>query len=277
MSKDTNTGTESSYLNSQISELENKTRKTKRGRLKRKLTPVQKWTLSYLKKCNEAGIKAEDHALGIYLNLKGCKSEVADRDKDYVYLKAYSNSKLSRLLDQFLGNQPKPLPYEAFGVGSVVHQQLLEPEICPIEHYFLTPAKERDIKGMIKSLRRDRATSYALKNGETEVVVIWNDKATKALCKGKLDIRTATTAYDIKTTGAVDKEQFVKSCYKYGYDRQAAMYLDGSDKQYFKFIAVQKSAPYNVFHLTFHRNDPEIIEARKKYQFIIKKALEAGL
>ena len=227
---------------------------------------------------NLKGIEPNKMGLATYINSKGYDYKTPK--DDYVKIKAYSNSKLNRIAKKLMGFHPQKLPFKAFALGHVIHQQLLEPHLCDLEQYNLTPALLRDVKGMIKSLKRNPLMRYALKHGQKEKVVIWIDEKTGAMCKGKLDLFLPRKIVDIKTTGVwqvESEEAFLKSVFKYGYDRQAAMYMDGSDKPQFQFIAVKKTKPYTVFTITFHRQDPEIKAARKKYQFIINKAIAAGL
>ena len=50
---------------------------------------------------------------------------------------------------------------------------------------------------------------------------------------------------DLKTTDSSVKE-FIKSCYKYKYDQQAAFYTDTVDVKRLFFVVVEKKFPYNV-------------------------------
>lgn len=90
---------------------------------------------------------------------------------------------------------------------------------------------------------------------ETEVPLTWTDNDTGVNCKGRIDALTRDYVIDYKTTYDASTAGFQREALKYGYDLQAAMYLDaaranGYDPQGFIFIAQEKTAPYliNVIH-----------------------------
>jgi hypothetical protein len=77
--------------------------------------------------------------------------------------------------------------------------------------------------------------------------------------------------FDLKTSSDASPEGFARSCYDFGYDIQAALYMDalnacGVPVKNFGFIVVENKPPHQVAIHYFPRNSVEIIEARKKYE-----------
>lgn len=106
--------------------------------------------------------------------------------------------------------------------------------------------------GINKSLAANqRASDYFHGSGQTEVSIVWDDPATGIRCKGRIDKVNdpAGLLVDLKTTQ--DAGNFPKAIANYGYDRQAAFYLDGfavlTGKHYrFVIVAVEKETPFAV-------------------------------
>ena len=86
-----------------------------------------------------------------------------------------------------------------------------------------------------------------LLEGVKEAPMVWLDETTGIKCKGKADVfsKKANTIIDIKTTTKASLNEFRRHAYKYGYNRQAAFYMDGFGADRFMFIVIEKSAPYN--------------------------------
>lgn len=94
-----------------------------------------------------------------------------------------------------------------------------------------------------------------LHNARTELPLIWTDSETGVMCKGRLDAITDDYVIDYKTTSDASTNGFVNEAIRYGYDLQAAMYLEaaranGYSPKGFIFIAQEKNAPYlvNILH-----------------------------
>lgn len=91
-----------------------------------------------------------------------------------------------------------------------------------------------------------------LHGGQREVSLVWIDEETGIKCKGRLDVLNPPAVPDVKSTINAQPAQFEKAIWNFGYHRQAALYLDGlaalngGDTNQFVFIAVEKSAPYDV-------------------------------
>lgn len=94
-----------------------------------------------------------------------------------------------------------------------------------------------------------------LHNAHTELPLIWTDSETGVMCKGRLDAITDDYVIDYKTTSDASTNGFVNEAIRYGYDLQAAMYLEAARENGYKpkgfiFIAQEKTAPYlvNILH-----------------------------
>ena len=94
-----------------------------------------------------------------------------------------------------------------------------------------------------------------IRGAQTEVPLYWTDAETGVECKGRLDAITEDYVIDYKTTTNAATDAFMREAIRYGYDLQAAMYLEaaranGYNPKGFIFIAQEKNAPYlvNVLH-----------------------------
>jgi len=103
-----------------------------------------------------------------------------------------------------------------------------------------------------------------LDNSQKEVPKCWVDFNTMVECKGKADIVVdgGDMLVDIKTTSKPVTE-FIKSAYRYNYQRQAAFYLDGFGAKEFMFIVIETQAPYQVG--IFRCTDNFIEQGREEY------------
>ena len=110
-----------------------------------------------------------------------------------------------------------------------------------------------------------------LSNGEAEIVNCWIDEDTGVYCKGKTDYVKEENGrkilIDIKTTQDHSQRAFMGSCYKYGYDRQSAFYMDGFGCDEFVFITQEKERPYNVS--IFYAGDEFIERGRHEYKYLL--------
>jgi len=110
-----------------------------------------------------------------------------------------------------------------------------------------------------------------INTSEKEVVNIWTDEQTGIKCKGKADMvaesENGKILIDIKTTQDASIEAFRRSAWKYGYDRQAAYYMDGFDAVEFWFVVIEKSSPHRIG--IYKASDKFIDEGRKKNSMLL--------
>lgn len=94
-----------------------------------------------------------------------------------------------------------------------------------------------------------------LLDGSREVPFFWVDDLTGEECKCRVDCLNThysqPIVVDVKSTMDAATDAFIRDAIKYGYDFQAAMYLEGvsrhiQQKPLFVFIAVEKTPPYAV-------------------------------
>lgn len=100
-------------------------------------------------------------------------------------------------------------------------------------------------------LKKKKASKLLQLPGDVELSGVWNDKVSGALCKMRLDklIRDRGIIVDIKTTNDASEDEFLKTLFNYGYDRQSAFYMRGCralgiEIQTFVFIVIEKEPPY---------------------------------
>ena len=130
----------------------------------------------------------------------------------------------------------------------------------------ITEIEFESIKGMETALVGNEEIIEFLV-GKKEVPMVWEDSLSSVRCKGKVDILNGDTIVDIKTTQDSSFEVFRRSAYKYGYNRQAAFYLDGFGAKEFVFIVIEKKAPYNIG--VYHCSDGFIESGRDEYSSLL--------
>ena len=183
---------------------------------------------------------------------------------------AYSNSDLSAFMDWRYGNKRYGLTAKAFEVGSAVHQLVLEPHL----ETKVSALEAERVAGMVRALRRHPTVAWALQWGWKEQVIFRVCPSTGLPLKAKLDIRyKSSIVYDLKTTSAVSEKAFLSHFDEYGYDRQAAFYLDSIGAKRFVFVPVQKST-FQVY--TVEASQELIARGRKKYQRILEEIKKVG-
>ncbi|MBQ1790226.1 MAG: PD-(D/E)XK nuclease-like domain-containing protein [Oscillospiraceae bacterium] len=86
---------------------------------------------------------------------------------------------------------------------------------------------------------------------DSEVPLFWTDDETGIECKARLDLLAQDYVIDYKTTMDASTNAFHREALRYGYDLQAAMYMEaaranGYNPKGFIFIAQEKNAPYMI-------------------------------
>jgi len=86
---------------------------------------------------------------------------------------------------------------------------------------------------------------------QTEKTLTWTDSETGVNCKGRLDVIMPDVIIDYKTTSDASTDAFMREALRYGYDLQAAMYMEaaranGYNPKAFIFIAQEKDAPHLI-------------------------------
>lgn len=235
---------------------------------------------------------------------------------EYLSINAVSNSYLGRLSEC---PAKARLPREdtpSLMLGRAVHKLVLEGEEKFAEEFAVAPENdyrgikidrrtkagkdawaefeaEKQGRNILKKEDADNALAIAdavyshpwakklLAENVTEQTIIWSDKDTGLLCKGRPDAIPAKdkcALVDLKTTRDASLEAFTRAVIQYGYHRQAAFYIDGYGSaaevyvDMFIFIAVEPLPPHRT---EVYVLDDEFIGAgREAYKQILRREVE---
>jgi hypothetical protein len=195
-----------------------------------------------------------------------------------------SKSSLDRVdksMDHYFGPRSSETP--AMKVGTAFHTLVLEIEHFD-ERYFLAPKvdlrtsdgkrrlkdaesenegkislspKDWDmIHEMAESVRSHPLANDLLSNGVAEQTLMWNDKETDVLMKGRIDWinQEYRTVIDLKSCQDASRDHVEKDLWStaFRYNVQASIYTDGaksvfdSESWAFNFVFVEKKPPYGV-------------------------------
>ena len=192
---------------------------------------------------------------------------------DYRSLQRIANSDLSEF-ENFVFSRKTYYSQKALLTGQELHRHLLEPHaIGPC----LEPQVDMaQVRSMARAGRRDPFLKWVVQFSQNEQVRLWEDQATGLPLKSRLDmVYKDRLVVDLKSTSARSEPAFLKDCLAYGYDRQAAFYLDaiarpGGPRRRFALVAIQKKKPFSVYRLEF-ADDSEFVEGgRRKYRFLLE-------
>lgn len=193
----------------------------------------------------------------------------ADRDS----LSVSGAKVLLRSPAKFRWQQDHPVHKDAFDFGTAAHTKVLGigAEIVAIDvdsrrgKAWTEPADAARAEGKVPLLRKDAETVDAmadklsehtmamrlLSEGRPEVSAYALDERTGIMRRGRFDWLNEDMLVDYKTCLSSEARQFGSAAAKFGYDMQAAWYLDlatdcGLAPRGFVFIAQEKEAPYEV-------------------------------
>lgn len=123
----------------------------------------------------------------------------------------------------------------------------------------LTEDQYESVFMMVQAItRKPVASNFFSAGGDSEVVVVWEDPATKLKCKARLDfVPKGNCIVDVKTARTADPNLWKKAALDSGYHLQAAFYIMGwneivgkadpsNSKTTMVFVVVEKTAPYDV-------------------------------
>ena len=115
----------------------------------------------------------------------------------------------------------------------------------------LTAEEAEQVRSIAKAVRKNKAVSYLLKGTRREKPLFWTNED-GIRCKCRVDAMKDGIIIDLKTTTDASTEAFTREALKFGYDVQAAHYIDGYQNtqkgkppKWF-FIVVEKSEPYAI-------------------------------
>lgn len=140
---------------------------------------------------------------------------------------------------------------KAMMIGSATHAAIFEPDLFASQYFRVPSARgvartralaraaaagkatltESDydmISKLAEAVRARVGPLLSIAARENEVCYVWRDAETGLLCKARADaLIDRRTILDLKTAREGGADAFRRSMWKYGYDIQAAMYLDG--------------------------------------------------
>lgn len=107
---------------------------------------------------------------------------------------------------------------------------------------------------MRDAVRADALAMRYLIRGEPEVTLVWHDRETGILCKGRIDWLSTSVAdivVELKTAADVSPSKFQAAYARMLYHGQAAFYTDALETltgrpAYHKCVAVESKAPHDV-------------------------------
>lgn len=199
------------------------------------------------------------------------------RTEAYKKAAGFSNSYLSKVKDILMGKKPfMGSPAAIF--GEALHQMILEPHLYQSANFKSFGSSEfSKLDKMVAAIEKNRLWAYTRHlEGFTERQLLWTDEVTGLKCKGILDRQVGGDVMDIKTTSATSLDEFSHHIDRYEYQRQAAMYLDAVNAEFFTWVCISKRN-YSTFNYTVHRDDPLIEEGRKMYRFLLNKCKRLGI
>lgn len=136
----------------------------------------------------------------------------------------------------------------------------------------LLPEEWRHVQEMADALTHHRLAMELLSDGQAEVSAYALDEPTAVWVKGRFDF-LGQSLVDFKTTVSADPAGWAKKCIDYGYDLQAATYLDlaaanGRPDLGWVWICQEKTEPYVA---TVMVPEPELIDRGRRLK---RRALE---
>lgn len=162
-----------------------------------------------------------------------------------------------------------PEPKDVFDFGSAAHRLLLgsgaEIGVVDASDWKSTAARARreEIRDagqtpilakdfakaneMVEAVHAHPFISGLFSDGAPEVSMFWQHN--DLWRRGRMDWLTEDTVIDYKTAACAEPDTFARAAASYGYDMQAAWYLDGAlavglDVERFLFVVQEKTPPY---------------------------------
>lgn len=186
-------------------------------------------------------------------------------EKDYTSYTGLSG------IDGWLRHVPPFFGNEGFLIlGRAVHEKWLEGKESYTKQ--LTEKQKHQLVCMVNSLNKSKEAMALHKGARKEhkfepLLEIPNfDIKIKLI----MDILCKKSVYgaDLKTTGAKNKEQFLKGARSFGYFGQEYIYKNVSGVANFYIIAVQKEEPYEVFIFNASDYPEDQRKAKEKVDFL---------
>ncbi len=117
----------------------------------------------------------------------------------------------------------------------------------------LSAADAEAIAGMRQAIMAHPTARGLLVDGDAELTLRWTDPHTRLMGKARTDffVGDLATIVDLKTTEDARPDAFAKSCARFRYHVQAAVYTDaflelGVAIEHFIYLAIEKKPPYAI-------------------------------
>ena len=132
--------------------------------------------------------------------------------------------------------------------GKEEYQAFLE---ASVGKEIISAEDAQTIKGIVKAFKKNRDAVELLKGTKREKAMFWTDD-NGILCKCRIDAYRAGIMIDLKTAADAETDTFCKEALRYGYDVQAAHYLDAYQHKEstvrpdWFFIVIEKAEPFTI-------------------------------
>ena len=115
----------------------------------------------------------------------------------------------------------------------------------------LSAEEAEKVRAIVTAFKKNREAVSLLKGTKREKPLFWTDE-NGVLCKCRVDAFKTGIMIDLKTATDAETDTFSREALRYGYDVQAAHYMDGyqhkisSVRPEWYFIVIEKAEPYAV-------------------------------
>lgn len=115
----------------------------------------------------------------------------------------------------------------------------------------ITAEDAETVRAIVAAFKKEKEATALLKGTKRERPIFWTDD-TGIKCKCKADAFRAGLMIDLKTAADADTDTFSREAIRYGYDVQAAHYIDGYQhtqstiRPEWYFIVIEKAEPYAI-------------------------------
>jgi len=142
----------------------------------------------------------------------------------------------------------------------------------------LTPYSSADYdkaSTIIKNIHEHETAGPWMQGGKDQVAIVWEDKETGLLCKGRIDKLHPDYVVDLKSTVNASPSEFRRTMNNFLYHVQGAMYsgglsqLNGGDYLPFNLVVAESDAPHCV--ATYIIGDESIVKGEELFKRAIHK------
>lgn len=152
--------------------------------------------------------------------------------------------------------------------GSALHEAFLE-NIYGDAFSKLGPDDQAKIKAMVARLNHHPVVKLLMKDSvrEEKFIVAMNGVEVAVILDGKQP--PIKRGFDLKTTNAKNRKDFVKKANTMGYPRQGLTYREAAKLKQFFFVAINKTAPFDIFIYSLKDYPVELTYAEKELEFLL--------